>query len=321
MKSNASAPSGAQPRLLPSGLPTAALFSVAALLGACATISPETQSALAQARTEVQTLESDPMAAQTAGKPLQDARDALATAEQAAKEHKPDVQVQHLAYLASKRAEIGEAVIAEARARTAMSQAQARRDQVLLQERERETQAAQLRAQQAQQQAQQAQQQAQQAQQQAQMAQQQTQQAEADADATRAQLAALQARQTDRGMVLTLGSNVLFDTGQDTLKPGADAQLGRLAQFMQSHADLKVRVEGFTDSVGSDSYNDDLSQRRADAVAKAIESRGIDASRIVAVGRGKSLPVASNDTPAGRQQNRRVDIVFSDTQGQFASVN
>jgi outer membrane protein OmpA-like peptidoglycan-associated protein len=122
-------------------------------------------------------------------------------------------------------------------------------------------------------------------------------------------------------LVLSLGSNVLFDTGQNTLKPGADEQLGRLAQLLQNHANVKVRIEGFTDSIGSDSYNDELSQRRADAVARALESRGVEASRIIAVGRGKALPVASNDTPEGRQQNRRVDIVFSDTEGQFASAD
>jgi outer membrane protein OmpA-like peptidoglycan-associated protein len=153
------------------------------------------------------------------------------------------------------------------------------------------------------------------------MAQAQTQQAQADADATRVQLEALQAKQTDRGMVVSLGSNVLFDTGQSTLKAGADEQLGRLAQFMQTRPELAVRIEGFTDSIGSDTYNDELSQRRAEAVARAIESRGVAGSRIVAVGRGKSLPVASNDTAEGRQQNRRVDIVFSDTQGQFASLH
>ncbi|MGH8232450.1 MAG: OmpA family protein, partial [Steroidobacteraceae bacterium] len=77
---------------------------------------------------------------------------------------------------------------------------------------------------------------------------------------------------------------------------------------------------GHTDSRGSDSYNDALSQRRAEAVAQALESRGVDSSRIDAVGRGKALPVATNDTAAGRQQNRRVELVFSDTQGQFANV-
>jgi outer membrane protein OmpA-like peptidoglycan-associated protein len=306
MNPNPSAISGAQSNLL-SNLATAALLSLALLLSACATTSPAAQSALAQARTEVQMLESDPMAAQTAGKPLQDARDALARAEQAAQARKPDFEVQHQAYLASKYAEIGEAQIAEVRARSAMAQAQAHRDQVLLEEREHEAQAAQLKAQQAQQQVQ--------------MAQAQTQEAEAEADATRAQLQALQAKQTERGLVLSLGSNVLFDTGQNTLKPGADEQLGRLAQLLQNHANVKVRIEGFTDSIGSDSYNDELSQRRADAVARALESRGVEASRIIAVGRGKALPVASNDTPEGRQQNRRVDIVFSDTEGQFASAD
>jgi outer membrane protein OmpA-like peptidoglycan-associated protein len=314
MKPNASAVTGARRVLFASSLPSGALLSLAMLLSGCETTTPATQPALAQARTEVETLEADPLAAQSAGKPLQEARDALAAAEQAAQAHRPDVEVQHLAYLASRRAEVGEAVIAEVRARTAMAQAQAHRDQLLLAQREREAEAARIQAQQARQQAQLAQAQTQQAQA-------QTQQAEADADATRAQLEALQARQTERGMVLSLGSNVLFDTGRDTLKPGADAQLGRLGQFMQSHANLKVRIEGFTDSVGSDSYNDDLSQRRADAVARALESHGVDASHIVAVGRGKSLPVASNDTPEGRQQNRRVDVVFSDTEGQFASAD
>ena len=80
-----------------------------------------------------------------------------------------------------------------------------------------------------------------------------------------------------------------------------------------------MRIEGHTDSTGSDDYNQALSQRRADAVAMALEGRGISADRIQAVGRGKSAPVAGNDTAAGRQQNRRVEIIFSDPQGQFAS--
>ena len=241
MKPSPSAISGAQPNLL-SNLSTAALLSLALLLSACASTSPASKSALAQARIELQTLEADPMAAQAAGKPLQDARDALAAAEQAAKEQKPDIEVQHLAYLASKDAEIGEAVIAEARARSAMAQAQAHRDQVLLEEREHEAQAAQLKAQQAQQQAQMAQVQTQ-------MAQAQTQEAQAQADATRAELEALQAKQTERGLVLSLGSNVLFDTGQNTLKPGADEQLGRLAQLMQS-AKRQLKHDQHQDDAG-----------------------------------------------------------------------
>jgi outer membrane protein OmpA-like peptidoglycan-associated protein len=289
----------------------ASACALALMLGACATTSPESESALDQARVAVERLEAQPLAAQTAGKALQDARDALGAAEKAQSEHKSADEVIHLSYLARRNAEIGESVIAEASARTAMSQAQAQRERVLLDARERETAAARQQTLMAQQSAQQAQQQAQASQQEAQAAQQQARDAQA-------QLEAMQAKQTDRGMMLTLG-NVLFDTNGDTLKPGADELVSRLSQFLQSHPDIKVRIEGNTDSTGSDSYNQALSQRRAEAVATALESRGISASHIQAVGRGKSAPVAGNDTAAGRQQNRRVEIIFSDTQGQFAS--
>ncbi len=292
-------------------LRTASACSVALVLAACATTSPEGESALDQARVAVQRLEAEPLAAQTAGKALQDARDALGAAESAEREHKPVDEVIHLSYLARRDAEIGEAVIAEGGARTAMAQAQAQRDRVLLEAREREVAASRQQTMQAQQSAQQAQQQAQASQQAAQDAQQQARDAQQ-------QLEAMQAKQTDRGMMLTLG-NVLFDTGGDTLKPGADELVSRLSQFLQNHPDIKVRIEGHTDSIGSDSYNQALSQRRAEAVASALETRGVPATRIQAVGRGKSAPVAGNDTSAGRQQNRRVEIIFSDAQGQFIS--
>jgi outer membrane protein OmpA-like peptidoglycan-associated protein len=284
------------------GLRTTSACSAAVMLAACATTSPQGESALDQARVAVEHLQADPLAAQTAGKALQDARDALGAAEQAEREHKPDDVVVHLSYLARRRAELGEAVIAEARDRAAMAQAQADRERVLREAREREAAASRQQTIEAQQQAQASQQQALDAQQQAREAQR--------------ELEAMRAKQTDRGMMLTLG-NVLFDTGAATLKPGADELVSRLSQFLQSHPDIKVRIEGHTDSIGSDSYNEALSQRRADAVALALESRAIPAARIQAVGRGKSVPVAGNDTDAGRQQNRRVEIIFSDAQGQF----
>src|SRR5580692_5416987 len=179
---------------------------LALLLAACATTSPESESALDQARAAVQRLEAQPMASQTAGKALQDARDALGNAEAAERAHRPPEEVIHLSYLARRDADIGEAVIAEQASRTAMAQAQAQRERVLLDAREREAALARQQAAMSQQQAAQLSQQAQEAQQQARDAQQ--------------QLEALQAKQTDRGMILTLG-NVLFDTNEDTLKPGA----------------------------------------------------------------------------------------------------
>lgn len=295
---------------------TAVASSVALLLAACATTSPESQSALEQARTAVERLEAQPLASQNAGKPLQDARAALAAAQSADREHK-SAEVMHQSYLARRDADVGEAMIQEATARNAMSEAQAQRERVLLEARERDAAAARQQALQAQQAAQQAQDAQLQAQLQAQQSAQQAQAAQQQALEEQQQLEAMKAKQTDRGMVLTLG-NVLFDTGGDTLKPGADEMISRLSQFMQNHPDLKVRIEGYTDSVGSDSYNESLSRRRAQAVAMALESQGVSADRIQAVGRGKSEPVASNDTSAGRQLNRRVEIIFPGTQGQLS---
>jgi outer membrane protein OmpA-like peptidoglycan-associated protein len=119
-------------------------------------------------------------------------------------------------------------------------------------------------------------------------------------------------------MVLTLG-DVLFDTGRATLKPGADSVMERVAMFMQKNPDTKVVIEGHTDSRGSDEYNHELSKDRAAAVQDALASRGIERNRVEAVGKGEGFPVASNDTSAGRQENRRVEIVFSDQEGHFAS--
>jgi outer membrane protein OmpA-like peptidoglycan-associated protein len=294
-------------------LPAMAI-GVALLLSACAT-TPFTDPALEQARAAVHMLETDPLAMQSAGKPLQDAREALAAAEAAAKAKRPPEEIDHLAYLASRRADIGEAVVAETRARNDIAQAQARRDRVLIESREHETEVAREQTRDAQVQAGEVQAQAQ-AQVDASKA--QALASQADAEATREQLEELQAKQTERGMVVTLGSNVLFDTNRAELKPGASDAIDRVGQFLQKHTNLKVRIEGHTDSTGSDSYNQELSQRRADAVAHALESRGADPSNIQTVGRGSELPVATNDSAAGRQQNRRVELVFSDGEGQFA---
>ena len=304
----------------PNSILKTALPALMLLLAACATTSPQAESALAQARTAVRTLEVDPLAAQSAGKPLQDARDALAAAEKAEQEHRPPDEVVHLAYLARRQAEIGEAVLAERRAQQQIAEAQTRRDQILMAARERDAAAAREQALNAQAQAQSAQAQAQAAQSQAAAARDQVAAANDAAAQARDQLLALQAKQTERGMVLTLGSNVLFDTNSDVLKPGADDALNRVAQFLQGQSDIKLRIEGHTDRTGSASYNEALSQRRADAVYHALVSRGVDAGRIQSVGRGMELPVATNATAEGRQQNRRVELIFSNQQGQFASI-
>ncbi len=121
-------------------------------------------------------------------------------------------------------------------------------------------------------------------------------------------------------MVLTLG-DVLFDTGQATLKPGATSILDRVAAFLNDNPMVNVRIEGHTDSTGSPDFNQVLSQNRAAAAATALQTRGVPPSRITAVGKGQEFPVASNTTSGGRQQNRRVELVFSDNSGQFARAN
>jgi outer membrane protein OmpA-like peptidoglycan-associated protein len=127
-------------------------------------------------------------------------------------------------------------------------------------------------------------------------------------------LSDLQARETERGVVLTLG-DVLFDFNEASLKPGGERAAARLARFLREYPERRIRVEGHTDSVGSASYNRRLSERRAEAVKQAIVGRGIEPSRIVTEGYGEQYPVASNDNEAGRQRNRRVEVVISDRQG------
>jgi len=126
----------------------------------------------------------------------------------------------------------------------------------------------------------------------------------------RHQLEILQARPTDRGLVLTLG-DTLFATGKSELKPGATANLDRLAAFMAAYPQRTASIEGFTDSMGSEEYNQDLSQRRADAVKGYLVGQGVGSARLSSAGRGENDPTADNASAAGRQQNRRVEVVIS----------
>jgi len=126
-----------------------------------------------------------------------------------------------------------------------------------------------------------------------------------------AELADLKAKQTERGLVLTLG-DVLFDTAGSTLKSGAYATLDRLATALKGKPGRSVLIEGHTDNVGSDENNQALSMRRAESVQSALMQRGVASDQIKVMGRGESSPVASNDDVAGRQQNRRVDLIFAE---------
>ncbi len=124
------------------------------------------------------------------------------------------------------------------------------------------------------------------------------------------QIDKLNAKQTDRGLVLTLG-DVLFGSGRSEMNAGAIAPLNKLVVFLNRYPDRTVSIEGYTDSLGGTAYNQNLSERRAGAVRAYLHGQGIDSVRLSATGMGDSDPIANNDTAAGRQQNRRVEIVVS----------
>jgi outer membrane protein OmpA-like peptidoglycan-associated protein len=123
------------------------------------------------------------------------------------------------------------------------------------------------------------------------------------------QIEVLRAKVTDRGLVLTL-VDVLFTSGRADLKTGASGNLNKLVAFLNKYPDRIVTIEGYTDSVGTDEYNQALSQRRADSVRSYLVGQGIGAERLTAVGKGESEPVAGNDSATGRQQNRRVAVII-----------
>jgi outer membrane protein OmpA-like peptidoglycan-associated protein len=140
-------------------------------------------------------------------------------------------------------------------------------------------------------------------------------QAEAEKAQLRAQLlqqfnAVLQTRDSARGLIVNM-SDVLFDTGSSTLKPGAREKLAKISGILLAHPGLTLQVEGHTDGVGSDEFNQELSGRRADAVRDYLAEEGVPASTITAKGFGKTQPVATNDTAEGRQRNRRVELVVN----------
>ena len=128
------------------------------------------------------------------------------------------------------------------------------------------------------------------------------------------ELNALNAKKTERGMVITL-NDVLFSSNKTKLEAGGMRSLHKLADFLKQYPERKVLVEGHTDSTGSDGRNQELSERRANAVKTALEDMGIGSERISTRGYGKSFPVASNSTAASRQLNRRVEIILSDEHG------
>jgi outer membrane protein OmpA-like peptidoglycan-associated protein len=214
---------------------------------------------------------------------LSDAQNTLAHAEREWASDNDSAEASHLAYVAEQKTAIAVAVAQQRVAEAELRQLHAQRDDILLNARAREAELARERA----------------------VA------AALRAEDLAQELAALKARDTERGLVMTLQENVLFDYDRADLKPGAMHNLDPLITFLKNHPTRTITIEGYTDSTGSEAYNFDLSQRRAAAVRDFLVMNGISPDRIMARGYGESYPVATDDTAAGRLQNRRVEIVIS----------
>ena len=124
-------------------------------------------------------------------------------------------------------------------------------------------------------------------------------------------LAEFKAKETERGLVLTL-DDILFDLNKAELKPGSERAVNKIADFLKEYPERKVLVEGFTDSTGEEDYNEQLSFKRAEAIRTVLQAHGVAGDRVKVEGYGEKFPVASNSTSAGRQMNRRVEIIIAD---------
>ena len=261
--------------------------AIAAILSACSAAPPRNES-LETARTVVPEVEKSSRAG-VAAMDISNARKSLDAANRLAEAKGKQADIEYEANNAVTSAQIANEKILTAQANEEIAQGTAQRQAVLLQARERESQHS-------------------------------ADQASASAqrvDSLEAQLADLKVQKTERGLVLTLG-DVLFDTGQATLKSGAYGTLDRLATALRDKSGRKVLIEGHTDNVGSDASNQGLSERRAQSVQSALMQRDVARSQVTGIGKGENFPIASNDSADGRQSNRRVELIFTEDQARVA---
>uniref|UniRef100_UPI003562B4F5 OmpA family protein n=1 Tax=Marinobacter sp. TaxID=50741 RepID=UPI003562B4F5 len=241
--------------------------------------APQDNEKVDEAKAAYEEIRNDPNVARSGDRQLRNARDQLSRAESLLAEGEDIIEIEHAAYLANRHAQIANEQGRRADLQEQIDSAEERRKELELQ-----------------------------------MSASEAEQARRETEELRRQMEAMQAEQTDRGMVLTLG-DVLFDLNRAELKSSGEDTVERLAEFMSEYEERRVRVEGYTDSTGEASYNQGLSERRAEAVRDALMDMGISRDRIETRGFGEEYPVASNDSSAGRQQNRRVEIVISDKDG------
>lgn len=311
------------------GRPLRSLTTIAVLvslgaLQACSTV-PRSNDRLDDARTRYQNASTDPQISVNAPGELKQASSTVDAAGRAFEQRESVAVVDQLAYLAGQQVSIAVETSKQRAAEKAVVAADSERDRIRLNARTREADAAKIDAVSSRQAAVNAQQDtnaalaradaerqaASTANAAAQNSAQQTLVAEQRTRELEVMLRELQATPTPRGAVVSL-SDVLFDTDRAALKPGAMRNLDQLAAFFKRYPDRSLVIEGFTDSSGTEVHNLDLSEKRARAVRDALSERGVSLDRMSARGYGEAFPVAGNDTPGGRQMNRRVEVVISE---------
>jgi outer membrane protein OmpA-like peptidoglycan-associated protein len=240
---------------------------------------------------------------------LYDASKDLSRAQSALSEGQSEEIVSHYAFLGETRVKIAVAAADTERARKKAAELAQERSQLRLKARTREAEMAEQKARVAQERAVSASVAAQQAEEREEQARAQAEQAQAQAQAAEQQLADLDARQTKRGLLLTLGG-VLFEFGKADLKPEAKTKLARVAGFLIAAPNRDAAIEGYTDNVGSESYNSTLSRERAETVRDFLVANGVESTRLATAGYGPAYPVDSNESAEGRRRNRRVEILI-----------
>jgi outer membrane protein OmpA-like peptidoglycan-associated protein len=289
------------------------LATLVATLAACSSV-PDRNLALDQARSRYTAAQNDAAVTLHAAEELKRAAAALGAADRAQAAKEDRAEIDHLAYLASQRVTIAQETAASRAAQAVTAGAAAERDRMRLSMRTAEADEAQRKLQASQQEG---------ARKSADLAQadrnaQDQRAAAAAAAATSAaqvdslemQLKALNARKTERGIVVTLG-DMLFDTGRSDLQAAGARNIQQLADFLKRQPQRQAAIEGYTDNVGSEVSNQSLSDRRANSVMAALVSMGVPAARLSARGNGEASPVADNSSAAGRQMNRRVEVIFA----------
>lgn len=251
------------------------LGAVLVVLAAGCAASQEKMNLAEQVRNDFENIAGQPYVQQYAPEEYQAAQQELQTLDQLLEDDAGDAILKHQAYITRQKINIAEETAKLNRAEEYISQADAERQDVLISRHEQEAEEAKRRAEQ-----------------------------------LEKELGDVKSQQTERGLVLTL-SNIIFDVDKAELNPGANLTLNKIADFLKEYENRNIMIEGFTDSSGPSSYNAELSRQRAESVRQALISRGIDESRIETRGYGEEFPIASNDTTAGRQLNRRVEIVVS----------